>query len=78
MENEPEVIREQMQETRTGLAEKLEALEERVMGVATAVSETVENVKEGVEGTVESVKETVSETVETVKDTFNLRKQANC
>jgi ElaB/YqjD/DUF883 family membrane-anchored ribosome-binding protein len=86
MENEPEVIRGQMQDTRTGLTEKLEALEERVMGVANAVSETVENVKEGVsgtveavkdtvEGTVESVKETVASTVETVKDTFNLPRQ---
>jgi ElaB/YqjD/DUF883 family membrane-anchored ribosome-binding protein len=88
MENEPEVIREQMQDTRTDLSEKLEALEERVMGVANAVSDTVENVKEGiadtvesvkdsVAGTVESVTDTVSSTVESVKDTFNLYKQVD-
>ena len=45
MDNEPEVIRQQMEEHRTALTEKLEQLEDRVLGVATAVSETVENVK---------------------------------
>jgi len=75
MEDEPEVIRQSMQDNRTALTEKLEALEERVMGVATAVSDTVENVKEGVSDTVESVKETVAETVTTVRDAFDLRKQ---
>jgi len=71
MENnpDPEVIRQRMTENRAALTEKLEALEQQVLGVATSVTETVENVKEGVEGTVEAVKETVKDTVENVKDT---------
>lgn len=75
MENEPELIRDQMQETRTALSEKLEALEhqvtntvqsatssvvETVQSVKSAVSDTVDAVKGSVEGTVSSVKETVA------------------
>jgi ElaB/YqjD/DUF883 family membrane-anchored ribosome-binding protein len=68
MDNEPEVTREQMQETRTALSEKLETLEQQVVdtvqGATNAVAETVENVKDA-----------VHETVENVKDTFNLQLQ---
>jgi ElaB/YqjD/DUF883 family membrane-anchored ribosome-binding protein len=64
MEDEPEMIREQMRETRAALSEKLETLEhqvvETVQGATTAVSETVENVKEAVQETVHSVQEAVS------------------
>jgi ElaB/YqjD/DUF883 family membrane-anchored ribosome-binding protein len=74
-EPEPEVIRKQMEETRTSLTEKLEALEsqvtETVKTVTDAVSEATENVKE----TVETVTEGVKETVETVAETFSLRTQ---
>jgi len=66
MPDEPEVIEQQMQETRAALAEKLETLEHQVtntVSVATnAVSETVENVKDAVEETVETVKESVKST----------------
>jgi ElaB/YqjD/DUF883 family membrane-anchored ribosome-binding protein len=76
MENEPEVIRGQMEATRTGLTEKLEQLEQAVVGTVEqttgAVTETVKKVQEAVEGTVEAVKETVEETVEEVRETFNL------
>ncbi|HMF13420.1 MAG TPA: YtxH domain-containing protein [Gemmataceae bacterium] len=79
MADEPEVIRHQMAETRASLDDKLEALEEKVVGTVegatTAVSETVENVKEAVQETVTSVKENVSETVEGVKEAFDLRLQ---
>src|SRR5947209_18377211 len=72
MENEdPEVIRRRMLENRTALTEKLEALENQVMGVASSVTDTVESVKEGVQETVEAVKDTVQETVGNVKDTFD-------
>jgi ElaB/YqjD/DUF883 family membrane-anchored ribosome-binding protein len=71
----PEVIRQQMEETRASLAEKLGVLEEKVAGTVQeateAVSETVETVKETVAGTVEAVKDTVEGTVETVKDTVS-------
>jgi len=78
MENE-EVIREQMETTRSSLTEKLETLEEKlastVQETTSAVSETVATVKEtvheGVEAvheTVANVKESMHESVETVKD----------
>jgi ElaB/YqjD/DUF883 family membrane-anchored ribosome-binding protein len=78
MDNEQEIIRQQMDDTRTALREKLETLEHQVVdtvqGATEAVSDTVETVKDTVKETVESVKETVEETVENVKETFNLSK----
>lgn len=72
MENEPELIRDQMQETRTALTEKLEALESQVSGTVqnatAAVTETVEAVKNTVTETVGTVKSSVQETVSTVKE----------
>lgn len=67
MEDELEVIRSQMEETRSSLADKIDALENQVLG-------TVETATHAVADTVENVKESVAETVETVKDTFNMRK----
>jgi len=71
VEDELEVIREQMEETRSSLADKIDLLENQVLGTvenaSTAVTDTVEHVKE-------TVAETVTETVETVKDAFNVRK----
>jgi len=65
------VIRDEMEQTRANLAEKLGALEnqvrETVSGATEAVSSTVEGVKD--------VVETVSETVESVTETFNVSKQ---
>jgi ElaB/YqjD/DUF883 family membrane-anchored ribosome-binding protein len=86
MDNESEVIRHQMEETRTSLQEKLETLEqqvketvltakETVQTATEAVTETVSSVKEAVQDTVGTVKESVQETVETVKETFDLRQQ---
>jgi ElaB/YqjD/DUF883 family membrane-anchored ribosome-binding protein len=75
MENEPEVIRERMQENRTALTDKLEALEQQVLGVASTVTNTVENVKEGVQETVEVVKDSVKETVDTAREMFDLSRQ---
>jgi len=74
--NDPEVIRQQMEQTRTALTEKLETLEnqvvETVQETTSAVSETVESVKEAVQETVCTVKESVSDAVDTVKHTFDL------
>jgi ElaB/YqjD/DUF883 family membrane-anchored ribosome-binding protein len=76
MENETEVIREQMLETRTALTEKLETLEEQVVakvkGTTESLAETVETVKEAVENTAQTVERTVENTVETVKETFDM------
>jgi len=73
MENDTEVIRQQMAETRNSLSEKVEAVEELVTSAVKettqAVNKTVENVTGAVEGTVNTVKETVAGTVNTVKET---------
>src|SRR5262245_48335249 len=72
MGDQTEVIRQQMEGTRTALAEKLGKLEAEVTGkvqqATSSVAETVENVSE----TVDSVKETVEGTVDAVKHTFDL------
>jgi ElaB/YqjD/DUF883 family membrane-anchored ribosome-binding protein len=76
MENQAELIREQMRETRSALSEKLETLEEQVTAkvkeTTETVAETVETVKGAVENTVQTVSETVQNTVEAVKDTFDM------
>lgn len=78
-EPEPEVIRQHMEETRASLTEKLETLEQQVVGTVqdttTAVKETVASVKEAVQETMQSVKGSVEGTVESVKSTFDLRRQ---
>jgi len=65
------VIRDEMEQTRANLADKLGALEnqvrETVSGATDAVNSTVVGVKE--------VVETVSGTVESVTETFNVSKQ---
>jgi len=76
MENETDVIREQMLETRTALTEKLEALQETVVhaveGTTESVTETVQTVKDAVQDTVANVSDTVQDTVDTVKSTFDI------
>jgi len=78
MENE-ELIRKQMEGTRTSIQEKLETLENKVTGdiqgatgavtgTVEAVKDTVDSVKDSVTETVEAVKETVADTAETVKE----------
>jgi ElaB/YqjD/DUF883 family membrane-anchored ribosome-binding protein len=72
MDNE-DVIRDQMADTRTALAEKLEALETKVAdtvdSATTNVTQTVEAVKDAVQETVTTAKDTVQETIGAVKDT---------
>jgi ElaB/YqjD/DUF883 family membrane-anchored ribosome-binding protein len=77
MDPEPEeVIKQQMLETRASLAEKLETLEQQVVGTvhsaSSAVTDTVDSVKEAVQETVELAKTSVHDTVDAVKDTFDL------
>jgi ElaB/YqjD/DUF883 family membrane-anchored ribosome-binding protein len=50
MDDSPEVIRQQMQETRASLAEKIETLEQQVVG-------TVQDARQSVTDTVQSVKD---------------------
>jgi ElaB/YqjD/DUF883 family membrane-anchored ribosome-binding protein len=77
MDNEPEeVIKHQMLETRASLAEKLETLEQQVVGTVqsatNAAADTVESIKEAVEQTIEQARSSVHETIEAVKETFDL------
>jgi hypothetical protein len=68
MDQEPDVIRQQIDETRSSLTEKLETLEGQVRG-------TVQDAKSTVEDTIQNVKDSVHETVATVKRTFDLNHQ---
>jgi hypothetical protein len=79
MENE-DVIREQMEDTRTSLSDKLEKLEQKVVttvedttsavtDTVMAVKETVQDTTSAVTDTVAQVKDSVAETVSTVSDT---------
>lgn len=74
MENE-DLIRLQMEDTRTALTEKLETLEDKLMTTVqetkAAVDETVASVRETVVGTVQETRSAVKETVASVKDTMH-------
>jgi len=72
----------EMEQTRSSLSEKLEALEhevaEKVKPVTTAVERVADaaaNIAESVKDTVEGVKEKVEATAEAVTSAFDLRKQ---
>ena len=74
MENE-DVIRDQMEDTRTSLSDKLESLEQKVAstvaGATSSVTDTVDSVKETVKETVNSVRDTVQGTISAVQDTVH-------
>jgi len=76
MENETELIRQQMLETRTALSDKLEALQGQVLatveGTTQSVTDTVQTVQEAVQETVSAVSDTVQGTVDSVKRTFDV------
>lgn len=75
MDDDPEVIRHQMQETRSSLTDKIERLEqtvtEKVESTTSAVTDTVESVKDAVQDTVDTVRGTVTDTVDSVRDTVH-------
>lgn len=77
MDKELDVIRNQMEQTRSSLADKIEALENQVRGTVegatSAVTNTVETVQETVENVKEGVQEAVGTVVGSVKETFNVR-----
>jgi ElaB/YqjD/DUF883 family membrane-anchored ribosome-binding protein len=68
MDQEPDMIRQRIDQTRSSLTEKLETLEAEVKG-------TVSGAKASVEDTIETVKASVQETVATVKRTFDVKYQ---
>jgi len=75
-DNSPEVIREQMQQTRNSLTEKVEKLEEQVIGTMQTATDAVQNTVDTVKDTVDNVRSSVEETVctvkETVRETFDI------
>jgi len=75
VDNELEVIHHQMEDTRASLAEKLDTLENEILGTVHEATAAVANTVEGVKSAVGSVTETMQETVESVKETLNLREQ---
>jgi ElaB/YqjD/DUF883 family membrane-anchored ribosome-binding protein len=66
MAQEPDVIRQEIEETRASLTDKIETLEAEVR-------DTVQTARATVEQTIESVKDTVHGTVDSVKQTFDVR-----
>src|SRR5262249_14677832 len=77
MDPEPEVIRRQIEQTSSSLKEKLDTLEEKVLGTVKVATEEVEQTVENVKETVETVKESVEGTVEPLKRTFDLPYQVD-
>jgi len=71
VDRELEVIRDDMEQTRANLADKLGALENQVRETVSTASETVTSTVEGVK----EVVSTVSETVESVTESVNIYKQ---
>ena len=74
-ESDPNVIREDIEETRSALAEKLETLESQVRSTVEGVRETVEGAKETVQETIENVSSTVQDTIGSVQQTFDVNYQ---
>jgi ElaB/YqjD/DUF883 family membrane-anchored ribosome-binding protein len=76
MDQESEMIRQQMAQTRASLSDRLEKLEQQVVGTVhdatAAVSGTVESVKDAVQTTMETAKESVQDTVAAVKHSLDL------
>jgi hypothetical protein len=68
MDNEPEVTRAQLDETRASLSEKLESLEQHVV-------DSVQSAAAAVTKTVENVKVAVADSMECVQNTFDLKLQ---
>jgi len=79
MAQEPDVIRQEIEDTRASLTDKIETLEyevrDTVQTARATVEQTLETAKATVEQTIEGVKDTVQETVQSVKQTFDVTHQ---
>lgn len=69
MDREQEIIHKQMEETRSGLTDKLSALEAQVNTTVQATTDAVQSTTDAVTGTVESVKETVENVSDKLHET---------
>jgi ElaB/YqjD/DUF883 family membrane-anchored ribosome-binding protein len=75
MDHESEVIKQQMEQTRSSLTDKLETLEEHVASSVRSTTDAVTGTVEAVKGAVEETVQSVSDSVESVKETFDLSRQ---
>jgi len=73
VDNELEVIHHQMEATRASLADKLDTLENHVLGTVHQATDAVSHTVEDVKSVVDTVTDSIQETVQSVKETFNLR-----
>jgi ElaB/YqjD/DUF883 family membrane-anchored ribosome-binding protein len=69
MDQEPDLIKERMKETRVSLTDKIETLENTLRDTVQSTLSTASHVVEDVEETAEAVKDSVEESAETVKET---------
>jgi ElaB/YqjD/DUF883 family membrane-anchored ribosome-binding protein len=72
MEDQAELIRDEMRDTREGLGDKLEALEEKVTGDLGAAQESVAESVHAVTDTVEHVTEGLQHTAESLKEALDV------
>jgi ElaB/YqjD/DUF883 family membrane-anchored ribosome-binding protein len=77
MANKTELIRQQMSRTRESLRQKLDALEDRTLGVVENTADAVANVAETVEDTVETAKEAVTKTTEKAAQMFDINRHVD-
>jgi len=75
VDNELEVIRHQMEETRSSLADKLGELESQVRGAVEGATNLVADTAETVQETVHNVSDTVQETAHNLAEALDLSKQ---
>jgi len=75
VDNELEVIHHEMEATRASLADKLDTLENQVLGTVHDATAAVAHTVEDVKSVVGSVTESIQDTVESVKETLNLSEQ---
>jgi len=75
VDNELEVIHHEMEATRASLADKLDTLENQVLGTVHDATSAVAHTVEDVKSVVGSVTDSIQDTVESVKDTLNLSEQ---
>jgi len=76
VDHELEVIRDQMDETRASLAEKIEELENKVLGTVHNATDTVASAVDGAKEVVASVTEGAKSVVEKVSETVNAVKES--
>jgi len=72
VDSELEVIHHQMEEKRASLAEKLDVLENQVLGTVQDATATVANTVEDVKSAVDNVTDSVQDAVQSVKDTLDI------